>query len=63
MAPFEQVEDIFTRQHRGTGLGLPLADSLIRLHGGTLVIDSERGQGTTVTIALPRERMALERAA
>lgn len=40
--------------HEGTGLGLAITDSLVRLHGGTLTIDSEVGVGTVVTIHLPR---------
>jgi nitrogen fixation/metabolism regulation signal transduction histidine kinase len=41
----------------GTGLGLPLAKSLIELHGGSLDIASSPGVGTTVSIRLPRERV------
>jgi signal transduction histidine kinase len=44
------------RPHGGTGLGLPLAQRLIELHGGTMSIDSELGKGTTVTVVLPTER-------
>ena len=40
--------------HEGTGLGLAITDSLIRMHGGTLAIESESGVGTAVTIHLPR---------
>ncbi|MEP7350463.1 MAG: ATP-binding protein [Sphingorhabdus sp.] len=36
------------------GLGLPLARQLIESHGGTLEIESEPGQGTTVMMTLPR---------
>ncbi|MBE6762979.1 MAG: HAMP domain-containing histidine kinase [Ruminococcaceae bacterium] len=37
----------------GSGIGLALADEIVRLHGGTLDIRSEEGIGTTVTIRLP----------
>ncbi|MAE44812.1 MAG: hypothetical protein CMF63_07505 [Magnetovibrio sp.] len=53
LQPFAQVEDAMTRGHEGLGLGLPLAKSLMELHGGTLTIDSEAGRGTTVTLRLP----------
>lgn len=38
---------------RGSGIGLAVADEIIRLHGGQLDIDSVEGEGTTVTIRLP----------
>ncbi len=54
--PFEQVgRDRMTGQP-GTGLGLPLIRSLTELHGGTFEIDSALGEGTTLSISLPRER-------
>jgi signal transduction histidine kinase len=56
LAPFTQIDSSLSRRYEGTGLGLPLAKSMIELHGGTLEIDSELGVGTTVTITLPPER-------
>ena len=55
--PFEQVENVLSRTHGGTGLGLPLTAKLVELHGGELSIDSQVGQGTTVTVRLPAERL------
>ncbi len=57
LAPFGQVDSTLSRKHAGTGLGLPLTKSLVDLHGGTMLFDSELGKGTTVTIVLPRERL------
>jgi signal transduction histidine kinase len=57
LAPFGQIDPILTRRHEGAGLGLPLARHLIELHGGSLKIESEKGQGTTVTITLPATRV------
>jgi two-component system cell cycle sensor histidine kinase PleC len=51
--PFEQIESQQSKTHKGSGLGLALSRSLIELHGGTLVIQSERGKGTTVTVEIP----------
>src|SRR5262249_16037846 len=53
LQPFGQVEDGLTRSHNGTGLGLPLAQRLAEIHGGTLRIDSEKGHGTRVVVRLP----------
>ncbi|WP_341702208.1 PAS-domain containing protein [Ferrovibrio sp.] len=53
LAPFGQVIGVLTRQHQGTGLGLPLVKSLAELHHGSLSITSAPGQGTTATIRLP----------
>lgn len=38
---------------RGSGIGLAVADEIIRLHNGSLDIDSTEGVGTTVTISVP----------
>ena len=56
LRPFEQVENIYSRSHGGTGLGLPYAKRLTELHGGDLNIASEVGKGTTVTVTLPPSR-------
>lgn len=58
MTPFGQVESAFSRSQEGTGLGLPIAAALTRLHGGEFHISSEPGQGTTVVFTLPATNMA-----
>ncbi|MGE0765434.1 MAG: ATP-binding protein [Hyphomicrobiaceae bacterium] len=40
-------------KHRGAGLGLPVAKSLAELHGGSLLLESEPGNGTTAIVLLP----------
>ena len=55
--PFEQVADHLTRQHAGTGLGLPIAKALTELHGGQLLLCSELGVETTVSLRLPSARV------
>ena len=51
--PFEQVESQHSKKHKGTGLGLALSRSFVEMHGGTLLIESEEGVGTTVSFTLP----------
>jgi cell cycle sensor histidine kinase DivJ len=51
--PFAQVQNDYTRQFEGTGLGLALVKGLVALHDGAMSIDSAFGKGTTVTISLP----------
>jgi cell cycle sensor histidine kinase DivJ len=53
--PFVQVQNDYTRQFQGSGLGLSLVKGLVRLHGGTFSIESAPGLGTTVTVMLPGE--------
>ena len=43
---------------RGTGLGLAVADEIMHLHGGDLFIDSILGEGTKVTILMPKEKQS-----
>ena len=56
LRPFGQIDTGFNKRHEGTGLGLPIAYALTRMHGGELRIESEKGRGTRVTINLPTVR-------
>jgi signal transduction histidine kinase len=42
-----------TLRYEGHGVGLPLARTIIRLHGGTIDIQSKEGAGTTVQVTIP----------
>jgi signal transduction histidine kinase len=53
LRPFGQVDSGLNRKYEGTGLGLPLAKSLVELQGGALSIESEPKKGTRVTIRMP----------
>jgi signal transduction histidine kinase len=57
MTPFGQVEQAYVRTQGGTGLGLPLARSLVEMHGGTLGLESALGVGTAATVILPPDRV------
>jgi PAS domain S-box-containing protein len=46
--------DFFTTKgYKGTGLGLPVTDKIVREHGGELVFESKPGSGTTFSLLLP----------
>jgi signal transduction histidine kinase len=55
LEPFGQVRHDSLRAHGGTGL--TLSKHLTEMHGGTLEIESAPGEGTTVIVTLPRERV------
>ena len=54
---FRQVDTGLARHYPGTGLGLPIAKSLVELHGGSLAVRSIKQRGTTVTVRLPAARL------
>ncbi|WP_049974362.1 ATP-binding protein [Azospirillum sp. B4] len=55
--PFQQIDNVYARTTQGTGLGLSLSKGLAELHGGRLDIVSQLGQGTTVSLVLPSQRL------
>ncbi len=57
MQPFGQLRDNPQLASEGTGLGLSIVSSLIRLHQGTLELDSEVGKGTRATLRIPASRL------
>jgi signal transduction histidine kinase len=63
--PPEQQDHLFDRfrqlnrdqlEQQGAGLGLAIADELIRLHGGKITVESTPRKGSTFTILLPHAR-------
>jgi signal transduction histidine kinase len=50
---FKQVDELLTRRHEGSGIGLSLVKSLIHMHGGNIEVCSEEQKGTEFTIELP----------
>ncbi len=47
-------ESFFTTKKEGTGLGLPICQSIVIAHGGTIEIGGEHGQGGEIVIVIPR---------
>ncbi len=50
---FHRVEGARGRSIEGSGIGLALVQELVRLHGGTIAVESTVGQGGTFTVRLP----------
>src|SRR5487761_1237484 len=57
LQPFGQIERAMSRDQGGVGLGLPLSQRLVELHGGRLEVNSTVGAGTTVSVRLPADRI------
>jgi two-component system, cell cycle sensor histidine kinase PleC len=57
LASFGQGSNAIKSAEQGTGLGLPIAKSLIDLHGGTFTLKSKLRQGTEVIVTFPPERV------
>ena len=51
--PFSQLEDVRSRRHRGTGLGLYISRRLATLLGGRIEVVSRPGEGSQFTLVLP----------
>ncbi|WP_093523781.1 ATP-binding protein [Stigmatella erecta] len=51
---FYRVRVTQGRSHEGTGIGLALVQELVKLHGGSISVESKLGEGTVFTLRLPR---------
>ena len=51
---FHRVEDARGRSHEGSGIGLALVNELVKLHGGSITVQSKLGEGTAFTVAIPK---------
>lgn len=51
---FQQESNGLARSHEGNGLGLAISKRLVELMGGSIVVESIKGRGSTFTISFPR---------
>ena len=62
LSRFGQVGHTMTRDHQGTGLGLPLAIELAKTHGAATEVVSAKGRGTRVNVDFPPSRVSAQAA-
>ncbi len=58
---FFRADTARNRKSGGAGIGLSLAQALVKLHGGTITVESTVGEGTTFTISLPDNRESFDK--
>jgi signal transduction histidine kinase/DNA-binding response OmpR family regulator len=51
---FHRIQGTRSRTHEGTGIGLALVSELVRLHGGTISVESKHGAGSSFCVRIPR---------
>jgi len=58
---FRQVDSSLTRTAGGTGLGLPIAKSLLEMQGGRMLVSSRVNVGSTFSVLMPLEQTEAEK--
>jgi cell cycle sensor histidine kinase DivJ len=56
-AAFYQVDGRLARKYEGSGLGLSIVKGLIERHGGKLIVESQSGRGSQISVTFPSDLM------
>jgi PAS domain S-box-containing protein len=56
---FIRIEGVKSRTHEGTGIGLALVKELVAMHGGSILVQSTDGKGSTFKVSIPRGKAHL----
>ena len=59
--PFVQVENVMTKEHKGTGLGLVLVKKLMESYQGSVSLSSKLGSGTKTILLFPKKRILMNK--
>ncbi len=51
--PFQQLENVYTKQFEGTGLGLHYSKKLVEMHKGKIWVESKVGEGSQFRFSIP----------
>ena len=58
--PFVQLENVLTKEHKGSGLGLVLVKKLMESYEGSVQMQSQEGVGTKMVLIFPKKRIIKE---
>ena len=58
--PFVQLENVMTKEHQGSGLGLVLVKKIMESYGGSVQMLSKLGVGTKMVLIFPKKRVIKE---
>ncbi len=56
---FHRIANTRARTYEGTGIGLALVQELVKLHGGSVRLESTAGRGSTFTVSIPKNKAHL----
>ncbi|MDK0709750.1 ATP-binding protein [Clostridium perfringens] len=57
---FKKINNRLTKVNEGSGIGLFIANELVKINGGEMIVNSELGEGTEFIVKLPIKKIATE---